>query len=85
MVSAGAPQTLRHARYGHPFFYRVQKSARIVGEVSGKYHPHGDMAVYDAMARMAQIFLRYTLVDGQVISVPLMATFPQPCGIPKHA
>ncbi len=43
-----------------------KKSARIVGEVLGKYHPHGDMAVYDAMARMAQDFsLRYLLVDGQ--------------------
>jgi DNA gyrase subunit A len=43
-----------------------KKSARIVGEVLGKYHPHGDMAVYEAMARMAQDFsLRYTLVDGQ--------------------
>ena len=43
-----------------------KKSARIVGEVLGKYHPHGDMAVYDAMARMAQAFsLRYMLIDGQ--------------------
>jgi DNA gyrase subunit A len=43
-----------------------KKSARIVGEVLGKYHPHGDGAVYDAMARMAQDFsLRYCLVDGQ--------------------
>lgn len=43
-----------------------KKSARIVGEVLGKYHPHGDVAVYDAMARMAQDFsLRYPLVDGQ--------------------
>jgi DNA gyrase subunit A len=43
-----------------------KKSARIVGEVLGKYHPHGDMAVYDAMARMAQEFsMRYLLVDGQ--------------------
>ncbi len=43
-----------------------KKSARIVGEVLGKYHPHGDTAVYDAMARMAQEFsLRYPLVDGQ--------------------
>jgi DNA gyrase subunit A len=43
-----------------------RKSARIVGEVLGKYHPHGDMAVYDAMARMAQDFsLRYLMVDGQ--------------------
>ncbi|MEA3334461.1 MAG: DNA gyrase subunit A [Chloroflexota bacterium] len=43
-----------------------RKSARIVGEVLGKYHPHSDGAVYDAMVRMAQDFsLRYTLVDGQ--------------------
>ncbi len=43
-----------------------KKSARIVGEVLGKYHPHGDAAVYEAMARMAQDFsLRHLLVDGQ--------------------
>jgi len=43
-----------------------KKSARIVGEVLGKYHPHGDLSVYDAMSRMAQDFsMRYMLVDGQ--------------------
>jgi DNA gyrase subunit A len=43
-----------------------KKSARIVGEVLGKYHPHGDSAVYETMARMAQDFsMRYPLVDGQ--------------------
>lgn len=43
-----------------------KKSARIVGDVMGKYHPHGDSAIYDAMARMAQDFsYRYPLVDGQ--------------------
>jgi DNA gyrase subunit A len=43
-----------------------KKSARIVGEVLGKYHPHGDKAVYDAMVRMAQEWsMRYTLIDGQ--------------------
>ena len=43
-----------------------KKSARIVGEVLGKYHPHGDSSVYDAMVRMAQSWsLRYPLVDGQ--------------------
>lgn len=43
-----------------------KKSARVVGEVLGKYHPHSDQAVYDAMVRMAQDFsLRYMLVDGQ--------------------
>ncbi len=43
-----------------------KKSARIVGEVMGKYHPHGDSSVYDAMVRLAQVFaMRYRLVDGQ--------------------
>ncbi|GAI50532.1 unnamed protein product, partial [marine sediment metagenome] len=43
-----------------------RKSARIVGEVLGKYHPHGDAPVYEAMVRMAQDFsMRYVLVDGQ--------------------
>jgi len=43
-----------------------KKSARVVGDVIGKYHPHGDTAVYDTMVRMAQDFsLRYTLIDGQ--------------------
>lgn len=43
-----------------------KKSARIVGDVIGKYHPHGDVAVYDALVRMAQDFsMRYPLVDGQ--------------------
>ncbi|MDL2298828.1 DNA gyrase subunit A [Synergistaceae bacterium OttesenSCG-928-D05] len=43
-----------------------KKSARIVGETMGKYHPHGDSAIYDTMARMAQDFsMRYPLVDGQ--------------------
>src|SRR5450830_1585757 len=42
------------------------KSAKVVGEVLGKYHPHGDMAVYDAMVRLAQTFsMRYPLVHGQ--------------------
>ena len=43
-----------------------KKSARVVGDVLGKYHPHGDTSIYDAMVRMAQDFsLRYMLVDGQ--------------------
>ena len=49
---------------GHNAKYR--KSATTVGEVLGKYHPHGDMAVYDALTRMAQDFsMRYPLIDGQ--------------------
>lgn len=48
--------------YNKPY----KKSARLVGEVLGKYHPHGDTSVYDAMVRMAQEWsMRYTLVDGQ--------------------
>jgi DNA gyrase subunit A len=44
----------------------TKKSARVVGEVLGKYHPHGDMAIYDTLVRMAQQFsMRYPLVDGQ--------------------
>ena len=55
MDTIGARDTARHV-----------KSARVVGEVIGKYHPHGDAAVYDAMVRMAQDFsLRYPLLDGQ--------------------
>src|SRR5258708_7568721 len=43
-----------------------KKSARVVGDVMGKYHPHGDAAIYDTIVRMAQDFsLRYPLVDGQ--------------------
>jgi len=51
---------------GNDFNKPYKKSARIVGDVIGKYHPHGDAAVYDATVRMAQDFsLRYPLVDGQ--------------------
>jgi len=49
-------------RYNKPY----KKSARIVGDIIGKYHPHGDVAVYDTLVRMAQDFsLRYMLIDGQ--------------------
>ena len=45
---------------------RYRKSATVVGEVLGKYHPHGDVAVYDSLVRLAQDFsMRYPLVDGQ--------------------
>ncbi|MEK7542695.1 MAG: DNA gyrase subunit A, partial [Patescibacteria group bacterium] len=45
---------------------KFRKSANVVGEVMGKYHPHGDSAIYDTLARMAQDFsLRYPLIDGQ--------------------
>ena len=50
----------------HDFNKPYKKSARVVGDVIGKYHPHGDSAVYDTIVRMAQSFsLRYMLVDGQ--------------------
>src|ERR671924_187029 len=51
---------------GNTYNKSYKKSARIVGDVIGKYHPHGDVAVYDTMVRMVQDFsLRYPLVDGQ--------------------
>ena len=51
-----------HLRFNQPH----KKCARIVGETLGKYHPHGDIAVYDALVRMAQDFsLRYPLINGQ--------------------
>ncbi|HXQ64236.1 MAG TPA: DNA gyrase subunit A [Steroidobacteraceae bacterium] len=51
---------------GNEWNKAYKKSARVVGDVIGKYHPHGDTAVYDAMVRMAQPFsMRYLLVDGQ--------------------
>jgi DNA gyrase subunit A len=49
-------------RHNKPY----KKSARVVGDVLGKYHPHGDLAVYEALVRMVQSFsLRYPLIDGQ--------------------
>src|SRR3546814_11759806 len=69
------------AHSNKPYF----KSARIVGDVIGKYHPHGDQSVYDTLVRMAQPFsLRYLLVDGQgnFGSIdgysPAASPFPQP-------
>ena len=51
---------------GNDWNKAYKKSARVVGDVIGKYHPHGDSAVYDAIVRLAQPFsLRYPLVDGQ--------------------
>ena len=51
---------------GNDYNKAYKKSARVVGDVIGKYHPHGDSAVYETIVRMAQDFsLRYLLVDGQ--------------------
>src|SRR5919106_1553982 len=51
---------------GNDWNRAYKKSARVVGDVIGKYHPHGDAAVYDTIVRMAQDFsLRYLLIDGQ--------------------
>lgn len=69
--------------YNRPF----RKSARIVGDVLGKYHPHGDSSVYEAMVRMAQPFSMR--VPGwwtdRATSVPWTVTLPLPCVIPKPA
>ena len=59
-----------------------KKSARVVGDVMGKFHPHGDAAIYDAMVRLAQDFaMRYQLVDGQVILVILTEITLLQCAI----
>ena len=51
---------------GNEWNKAYKKSARVVGDVIGKYHPHGDVAVYDSLVRMAQPFsMRYMLIDGQ--------------------
>ena len=60
------PGAFRHDELGNDWNKSYKKSARVVGDVIGKYHPHGDTAVYDTIVRMAQDFsMRYPLVDGQ--------------------
>lgn len=62
-----------------------KKSARIVGEVIGKYHPHGDSSVYEAMVRMAQPFsYGIPLIDGHGNFVPLMVMELRQCVIQKQ-
>ncbi|STG22766.1 DNA gyrase [Escherichia coli] len=69
---------------GNDWNKAYKKSARVVGDVIGKYHPHGDSAVYDTIVRMAQPFsLRYMLVDVRVTSVPSTATLRRQCVIRK--
>ena len=63
-----------------------KKCAKIVGEVMGNFHPHGDQAIYDALVRLAQDFaVRYPLVDGKATSATSTAITPPPCDIPKAA
>ena len=52
---------MKIADYNKPY----RKSARVVGDVIGKYHPHGDQSIYDALVRMAQVSMRLPLLDGQ--------------------
>ena len=62
-----------------------RKSARIVGDVMGNYHPHGDSSIYEAMVRMAQSFsMRLPLVDGQGNFALLMVIPLRQCAIPNH-
>ena len=64
----------------------TRKSARIVGDVMGKYHPHGDSSIYGALVRLAQDWnMRYPLVSGRATSVRWTATRRQPCVTPRHA
>ena len=63
-----------------------KKSARVVGEVIGKYHPHGDTAAYDAMVRLAQDFaLDIRWLKARATLAISMVIMPQPIAIPKHA
>ncbi|MEJ0041362.1 MAG: DNA gyrase subunit A [Rhizomicrobium sp.] len=63
-----------------------KKSAKIVGDVMGSFHPHGDQAIYDALVRLAQDFAtRYPLVDGQGNLAISTATTPPPTATPKRA
>ena len=62
-----------------------KKSARVVGDVMGKFHPHGDAAIYDAMVRLAQEFaMRYRLVEGQGNFGNIDGDNALPCGTPKR-
>lgn len=64
----------------------TRKSARIVGDVLGKFHPHGDISVYEAMVRMAQDWsMRYPLVDGQGNFGSMDGDSPAACVIPRPA
>ena len=61
------------------------KSQRVVGDVMGKFHPHGDAAIYDAMVRLAQEFaMRYMLVDGQGTFGNIDGDMQQLCAILKR-
>src|SRR5262245_31314147 len=67
---------------GLAFNRPYKKAARVVGEVLGKYHPHGDSPVYEALVRMVQEFsLRYPLGAGRATTAPSAATRPPPCAI----
>src|ERR1700751_5058040 len=63
-----------------------KKSAGIVGDVMGNYHPHGDQAIYDALVRLAQDFsMREMLVDGRAISARSTAIRPRRCATRNRA
>jgi DNA gyrase subunit A len=72
---------------GNDWNKAYKKSARVVGDVIGKYHPHGDLAVYDTIVRMAQPFsLRYTCWStARATSVRSTATRQRPCATPRSA
>ena len=71
---------------GNTYNKPYKKSARIVGDVIGKYHPHGDMPVYDTIVRLAQDFsMRYPLIDGQGNFGSSTATQQRRCVTPRYA
>jgi len=79
---ASLRQRLLRLDPGTPF----KKSAKIVGDVMGSFHPHGDQSIYDALVRLAQDFSsRYPLVDGRAISATSTAIIRPPIATPKRA
>jgi len=71
---------------GYDWNKAYRKSARVVGDVIGKYHPHGDQSIYDALVRMAQEFsMRAPLIDGQGNFGSVDAIRPRRCVIPRCA
>ena len=60
-----------------------KKSAKVVGDVMGSFHPHGDQAIYDALVRLAPCAIRWW--TGRAISAMSTAIMPPPCAIPKAA
>jgi hypothetical protein len=86
LETGAPPRSVCDERAGNDWNKPYKKSARVVGDVIGKYHPHGDSAVYDTIVRMAQDFSCATCWSmARATSVRSTATTPRPCVTPKCA